>query len=187
MVWGCFAASGPGWLAIIDGTMNSALNRKSWRRMSGCQFVTSSSSALELCSRTMIPNTPASPPLNGSRKIKLVLEWPNQSPDLNLTEMLWHDLKQTINAWKPSNVAELKQFCKEEWAKFLHSDVKDSLPVIANAWLQLLLERVVQPVIRFRGKLLFYLGPGRFGQLFPLINEIIISKLHFVFTRVIFV
>ncbi len=25
MVWGCFAASGPGRLAIIDGTMNSAL------------------------------------------------------------------------------------------------------------------------------------------------------------------
>ncbi len=28
MVWGCFAASGPGWLAIIDGIMNSALNQK---------------------------------------------------------------------------------------------------------------------------------------------------------------
>ncbi len=28
MVWGCFAASGPGWLAIIDGTMNSALYQK---------------------------------------------------------------------------------------------------------------------------------------------------------------
>ncbi len=25
MIWGCFAASGPGRLAIIDGTMNSAL------------------------------------------------------------------------------------------------------------------------------------------------------------------
>ncbi len=24
MVWGWFAASGPGWIAIIDGTMNSA-------------------------------------------------------------------------------------------------------------------------------------------------------------------
>ncbi len=36
---------------------------------------------------------------------------------LNPTEMLWHDLKQTIHARKPSNVAELKQFCKEEWAK----------------------------------------------------------------------
>ncbi len=32
--------------------------------------------------------------------------------------------------------------------KFLHSDVNDSLPVIANAWLQLLLQRVAQPVFR---------------------------------------
>ncbi len=31
--------------------------------------------------------------------------------------MLWHDLKQSIHARKPSNVAELKQFWKEEWAK----------------------------------------------------------------------
>ncbi len=46
-----------------------------------------------------------------------VLEWPSQSPDLNPIEMLWHDVKQTIHAWKPSNVAELKQFYKEEWAK----------------------------------------------------------------------
>ncbi len=49
-------------------------------------------------------------------KIK-VLEWPSQSPDLNLIKMLWHDRKHSIHAWKPSNVAELKQFCKEEWAK----------------------------------------------------------------------
>ncbi len=35
---------------------------------------------------------------------------------LNPIEMLWHNLKQ-FHAWKPSNVAELKQFCKEEWAK----------------------------------------------------------------------
>ncbi len=46
-----------------------------------------------------------------------VLEWPSQSPDLNPIEMLWHDLKQSFHAWKPSSVAELKQFCKEDWAK----------------------------------------------------------------------
>ncbi|KAF7661450.1 hypothetical protein LDENG_00261670 [Lucifuga dentata] len=46
-----------------------------------------------------------------------VLESPSQSPDLNPIEMLWQDLKQAIQAQKPSNVAELKQFNKEEWNK----------------------------------------------------------------------
>ncbi|KAK3526009.1 hypothetical protein QTP70_012796 [Hemibagrus guttatus] len=45
------------------------------------------------------------------------LEWPSQSPDLNPIEMLWHDLKKVVHARKPSNVAELQQFCKDEWAK----------------------------------------------------------------------
>ncbi len=89
MVWGCFAASEPGRLAIIDGTMNSALYQKILKENAGRQFVTSSSSALGLCSRTMIPNTPASPPLNVSRKQIKVLERPSQSPDLNQIEMLW--------------------------------------------------------------------------------------------------
>lgn len=35
MVWGWFAASGPGWIAIIVGPMNSAL----YRRMSGYLFM----------------------------------------------------------------------------------------------------------------------------------------------------
>ncbi|KAK3545498.1 hypothetical protein QTP70_007744 [Hemibagrus guttatus] len=45
------------------------------------------------------------------------LEWPSQSPDLNPIEMLWHDLKKVVQARKPSSVAELQQFCKDEWAK----------------------------------------------------------------------
>ncbi|KAF7656731.1 hypothetical protein LDENG_00036710 [Lucifuga dentata] len=48
------------------------------------------------------------------KKMK-VLEQPSQSPDLNPIEMLWQDLKRTVHARKPSNVAELKQICKEEW------------------------------------------------------------------------
>ncbi len=98
-------------------------------------------------------------------KIK-VLEWPSQSYRTYPIEMLWHDLKQSFHAWKPSNVAELKQICKEVWAKIPPQWCETHLPVIANAWLQLLLQRVPQPVIRFRGQLLFHARQGRFGQLF---------------------
>lgn len=44
-------------------------------------------------------------------------DWPCQSPELNQMEMLCHDLKRTVHAWKPSSVAGLKQF---------FHDVKDS-------------------------------------------------------------
>ena len=66
----------------------------------------------------MIQSTQSSPPLNGSKETKdRFLEWPSQSPDLNPIEMLWHDLKQAVHARKPSNMVELKQFYKDEWAK----------------------------------------------------------------------
>ncbi|KAI3376775.1 hypothetical protein L3Q82_000380 [Scortum barcoo] len=50
------------------------------------------------------------------KKIRL-LEWPSQSPDLNPIEMLWHDLKRAIHTRHRKNIAELKQFCKEELSK----------------------------------------------------------------------
>ncbi len=73
---------------------------------------------------------------------------------------------------------------KKSGPNFLHNDVKDSLPVIANDVLHLLLPRVAQPVFRFRGNDFF---TQVWTAFFPLINEITISQLHFVFTCVIFV
>ena len=49
------------------------------------------------------------------KKISL-LERP-RSPDLNPIEMLWDDLKRAVHTRHPKNIAELKQFCKEEWSK----------------------------------------------------------------------
>ncbi|KAG2468331.1 TCB1 transposase, partial [Polypterus senegalus] len=46
-----------------------------------------------------------------------VLEWPNQSPDLNLIEHLWRDLKMAVHRRFPSNLMELERCCKEEWVK----------------------------------------------------------------------
>ncbi|KAK3538494.1 hypothetical protein QTP86_006194 [Hemibagrus guttatus] len=56
------------------------------------------------------------------------LEWPSQSPDLNPIEMLWHDLKKVVHARKPSNVAELQQFCKDEvWGQSAQSAMMQHL------------------------------------------------------------
>ena len=122
MVWGCFAASGPGQLAIMDGKMNSQvyqdilqenvklfvlqlkLNR-SWMMQQDNDPKQRSKSTAEWLQQ---------------KKIHL-LEWPSQSPDLNLIEMLWHDLKRAVHTKHPKNIAELKQFCEEEWSKFLLS------------------------------------------------------------------
>ncbi len=94
------------------------------------------------------------------------MEWPSQSPDLNLIEMLWHDLKQSIHARKPSNVAELKQFCKEEWEDSSTAMWKTLYQLSQMLDCSCCCPGDAQPVIRFRGHLLFHVGPGRFEQPF---------------------
>ncbi len=118
MVWGCFAASGPGRLAVINGTMNSAVYQKILK-----DNVRPSVRDLKL-KRTWVlqqDNDPKHTSKSTSEWLKKnkmkTLEWPSQSPDLNPIEMLWHDLKKAVHARKPSNVAELQQFCQYELAK----------------------------------------------------------------------
>ncbi len=106
MVWGCFAASGPGRLAIIlqenvRPSVRELKLKRSWVMQQDNDPKHTSKSTSEWLK---------------NKKFK-VLEWPSQSPDLNPIEMLWQDLKRAVHARKPTNVTELKQFCMEEWAK----------------------------------------------------------------------
>lgn len=50
-----------------------------------------------------------------NKRIKL-LQWPSQSLDLNLIEMLWQNFVGSV--WMHANHNEPKQCCKEEWTKF---------------------------------------------------------------------
>lgn len=59
------------------------------------------------------------------KKMKL-LDWPSQT-EIQLRCFVM-TLMSVFKKKKTTNVAELKQVCKEELAK-IHSNVKDSLPV----------------------------------------------------------
>ncbi len=135
--------------------------RKSWRRISGHQSVTSSSRALGYAAGQCKHTTKSTSEWLKKNKMK-VFEWPSQSPDLNPIEIPWRDLIQSFHAWKkPSNVAELKQFCKDERAKIPPQRCWKKT-VIANAWLIAVVAKLLDLGV------LFQEGPGRFGQLFSL-------------------
>uniref|UniRef100_A0AAY4D9A2 Transposase n=1 Tax=Denticeps clupeoides TaxID=299321 RepID=A0AAY4D9A2_9TELE len=116
MVRSCFAASGPERLAVIDGTLNSTVYQKILK-----ENVRPSVRQLKLKQSWVLQqdNDPKHTSKSTSEWLKKnqILEWSSQSPDLNPNEMLWHDLKKAVHARKPSNKAELQQFCKDEWAK----------------------------------------------------------------------
>ena len=46
-----------------------------------------------------------------------VRKWPSQSPNLNLIEHLWRDLKIAVQRHSPSNLTELERIYREEWEK----------------------------------------------------------------------
>jgi hypothetical protein len=46
-----------------------------------------------------------------------VLEWPSQSPDLNLIKHLWRDLKTAVQRHSTSNLTELERICRKQWEK----------------------------------------------------------------------
>ena len=111
MVWGCFAALGPGQLAVINVKINSQVyqdilqknvrlfvhqvkHNKSWVMQQDNDPKHRSKSTTEWLQQ---------------KKIRL-LGWPGQSPDRNPTSTRFHTRH-------PKNIAELKQFCEDEWSK----------------------------------------------------------------------
>jgi len=107
MLWGCVAASSTGNIAQVEGRMDSTKYQ-------------------QILEANIIPFVKKLQLKKGwleihmdylkRRKLK-VLEWPSQSPDLNITENQWVDLKRAVHSRRPKSTAELDAFCKEEWEK----------------------------------------------------------------------
>jgi len=67
------------------------------------------------------------------KKIKILPDWPSQSPDLNPIEHLWYELEKRLKNRKkhPKNATELEIALKEEWSLIPHktySKLIESMP-----------------------------------------------------------
>ena len=122
MLWGWFSVAGIGRLVWTEGTMNGTKYRQILE-----ENLLQSAKDLRLPRRFSFqqdndPKQAAKATLEWlqNKNVK-VLEWPNQSPDLNPIENLWKDLKIAVHRRTPSNLTELEQICEEECEKILKS------------------------------------------------------------------
>lgn len=125
MLWGCVASAGTGNLVKVEGRMDST----QYQQILG-NNVEESVTKLKLRRGWIFQQD--NDPKHCSKSTRAfmqrnkynVLEWPSQSPDLNIIENLWDDLKRAVHARQPSNLTELEMFCKEEWSKIPSSRIQ---------------------------------------------------------------
>uniref|UniRef100_A0A8C5PUM9 Transposase Tc1-like domain-containing protein n=1 Tax=Leptobrachium leishanense TaxID=445787 RepID=A0A8C5PUM9_9ANUR len=115
MVWGCFAASGPGRIVVIDGKINSRVYQDILQ-----ENVRPSVRQLKLCRGCVMQQDNDPKHTSNSTKEWLqqnkirLLEWPRV---LTSTRLKCCGMTLRVRFTHPKNIATLKQFCEEEWSK----------------------------------------------------------------------
>jgi hypothetical protein len=118
MLWGCFAAGGTGAVHKIDCIMReenyvdilmqnlkTSVRKLKFGHKWVFQMDIDPKHTSKVLAKWLIYNN-----------VKL-LEWRSESPDLNPVKNLWAELKERVQARRPTNLNQLHQLCQEEWAK----------------------------------------------------------------------
>ncbi|KAI4883732.1 hypothetical protein NFI96_020866, partial [Prochilodus magdalenae] len=106
MVWGCFAASGPGRLAVINGTMYSTVYQKILKENVRPSVRDLKVKRTWFCSRTMIQNTPARPPVKRDGQLAAPC-----AKTLRMGPCQWHTESTHVSCQSPTPNA-----CREIFA-----------------------------------------------------------------------
>lgn len=131
MVWGAFSAKGIGPLHRIDGIMNKKVYLNILenvmlpyaKRLFGRGFIYQQDND---------PKHRAAEVQEWFRRRRVILmEWPSQSPDLNIIEQLWEELQRRLAGKRATNIVEKFTQLEEEWKKIPQSTIDaliDSMP-----------------------------------------------------------
>ena len=155
MVWGCFHASGVGILRKIIGTMD----QHQYHTILTQEVIPEIKRLTQKDVADVIwtfqhDNDPKHTAKKNKRYLEnkekegknhfKVLPWPSQSPDLNPIEHIWKKVKDSLRDRddRPSNLAELFEFVKQEWEKV----PKDYLRVLVES-----LPKRIEAVIKNHG------------------------------------
>ena len=57
--------------------------------------------------------------------ISILINWPAQSPDLNIIQFLWSELKASVASCKRGNIEELCKCCEKQQLFILKSKIKN--------------------------------------------------------------
>ena len=129
MLWGCFAASGPGRIRFLE--KHETCNTQWYLKVLGQQVRWSAASLFT--GHFVLQDDGA--PCHRSKQVKdfvaaqhwQTLDWPPQSPDLNPIENLWALLKRKLGRYNFNTTVELKAKIISIWHHNLEPDILEKL------------------------------------------------------------